>query len=210
MYHDRTQAGLVLARKLKQYKNQDALVLAIPRGGVPIGYTVAVELGLPLDIVLTKKIGHPFNKEYAIGAVSLADSFIIPHDDVSQSYIEHETNAVRQRLKEMYTSFKGLIPPERLEGRILIIVDDGIATGNTLMVTVRMLRKSNPAKIVIAVPVSSQQAFDMLAEIADEIICPLIPPYFGGVGAFYENFWQVSDEEVVDYLQKAADKQNHS
>ena len=107
MYYDRLDAGLILAKALEKYRNDPGVVLAVPRGGVPVAFVVARELGFPLDILLTKKIGHPVNSEYAIGAISLTDKFIVPHEDVSQEYIDAETARIRTRLREMYTKFKG-------------------------------------------------------------------------------------------------------
>jgi len=202
MFRDRVEAGLMLAAKLKKYKNDPGIVLAVPRGGVPVAYAVACELGFPMEVILTKKIGHPMNKEYAIGAASLTDYFIVPHDDVSDEYIEEELQRVRIRLKEMYRRFMGNKEPESLEGKTVIVIDDGIATGNTLMGTVNVLRKSKPAKIVIGVPVASANAVKKLSKEVDEVIAVLIPDEFYGVGAFYEDFDQVSDEEVMFYLDK--------
>ncbi len=202
MFQDRIEAGLLLADKLKKYKNDPGVVLAVPRGGVPVAYAVAKELGFPLELILTKKIGHPMNKEYAIGAASLTDYFILPHENVSDEYIEQELKRVRLRLKEMYVRFMGDKEPENLEGKTVIVIDDGIATGNTLMGTVNVLRKSNPGKIVIGVPVAARDAVNKLSKVVDEVVAVLIPDQFYGVGAFYEDFEQVSDEEVLFYLDK--------
>ncbi len=202
MFRDRIEAGLLLADKLKKYKNDPGIVLAVPRGGVPVAYAVAKEFGFPLEVILTKKIGHPMNKEYAIGAASLTDYFILPHENVSNEYIELELKRVRHRLKEMYIRFMGDKVPENPEGKTVIVIDDGIATGNTLMGTVNVLRKSNPGKIVIGVPVASQTAVEKLSKEVDEVVTVLIPEQFYGVGAFYEDFEQVSDEEVSFYLEK--------
>ena len=202
MFRDRIEAGLLLADKLKKYKTEPGIVLAVPRGGVPVAYAVARELGFPIEVILTKKIGHPMNKEYAIGAASLTDYFIVPHDGVTEEYIQQELLRVRSRLREMYTRFMGDKEPENLKGKTVIIIDDGIATGNTLMGTVYVLRKSNPGKIVIGVPVASKSAVQKLAKEVDEVIVVMIPEDFYGVGAFYEDFEQVSDEEVVHYLNK--------
>ena len=202
MYYDRFEAGMVLAKALQKYKDDPGVVLAVPRGGVPIAYAVAAELGFPLDILLTKKIGHPANAEYAIGAVSLADRIIIPHAGVTARYIESETRRIRTRLKEMYQKFMGDKEPEPLQGKTVIVIDDGIATGNTLLSTISMIRKNDPKKIVVAVPVASKNAIEVLARKVDEIVCPLVPDQFWGVGAFYKNFDQVTDEEVIEYLDK--------
>lgn len=142
------------------------------------------------------------NKEYAIGAASLTDHFVIPHENVSQEYIDQELIRIRTRLKDMYKRFMGDKEPERLEGKTVIVIDDGIATGNTLMGTVNVLRKSKPGKIVIGVPVASQSAVQKLSKEVDEVVAVIIPEEFYGVGAFYEDFAQVSDEEVMFYLDK--------
>jgi putative phosphoribosyl transferase len=202
MFHDRIEAGLLLARQLRKYKNEPGIVLAVPRGGVPIAYVVAKELGFPVELILTKKIGHPQNKEYAIGAASLTDYFVTPHEDVPPGYVEAEVQKIRLRLKEMYGSFMSHKPPESLEGKTVIIIDDGAATGNTLLATVHVVRKSKPAKIVIGLPVASQSAVDKLSQQADAVVVLLVPPRFYGVGAFYKNFEQVTDDEVMLYLDK--------
>lgn len=202
MYYDRLEAGYILAKELQKYKNVPGVVLAVPRGGVPIAYIVAKELEMPMDLLLTKKIGHPSNPEYAIGAVSLTDSYIVPHENIPAAYIEKETLNIRKRLKEMYKKFKGDAEPESLKDKTVIVIDDGVATGNTLLSTINMLRKSDPSKIVIAVPVASDIAKEKLSNLVDDFVCPLIPDFFYGVGGFYENFDQVSDEDVKDYMNK--------
>ena len=202
MFQDRIEAGLLLASKLSKYKTDPGIVLAVPRGGVPVAYEVAKELGFPIEVILTKKIGHPMNKEYAIGAASLSGYFVLPHENVSEQYIENEVKSIRIRLKEMYKTFMGDREPENLQGKTIIIIDDGIATGNTLLATVNLLRKSKPGKIIIGVPVASGNAVQKLSKEVDEVVAVLIPEEFYGVGAFYENFEQVSDKEVMFYLNK--------
>jgi putative phosphoribosyl transferase len=202
MYYDRIEAGLTLAKELEKYRHDLGIVLAVPRGGVPIAYMVATHLGFSLDLLMTKKIGHPSHNEYAIGAVSLTDRFIVPHEDVPQDYIEGETLRIRKKLKEMYVKFMGEKEPLNIKNRTIIIIDDGIATGNTLLSTISMLKNEGPGKIIIAVPVSSKKAVQKLSGLVDEIVCPLIPETFYGVGTFYKNFDQVSDEEVMMYLNK--------
>lgn len=202
MFRDRIEAGILLAEKLKKYKNDKGIVLAVPRGGIPVAYAVARELNFPIELVLTKKIGHPANKEYAIGAASLNDHFIVRHENVSEEYIQKELIVIRRRLKEMYRKFMGDREPESLEGKTIIVIDDGIATGNTLLGTVHVLRKSKPGKIVIAAPVASENAIEKLSGEVDEVVALLIPEIFYGVGAFYEDFRQVTDEEVMFYLDK--------
>ncbi|MCU0384761.1 MAG: phosphoribosyltransferase [Flavihumibacter sp.] len=206
MFQDRIEAGLSLAQQLSKYKNDNGIVLAIPRGGVPVGYAVARELGFPLELVLTKKIGHPNNKEYAIGAASLTDYFIVPHEEVPAGYIENELIKVRERLAEMQDRFDAKKEAINLEGKTVIIVDDGIATGNTLLATVQLIKKSRPKKIIIGVPVAPEEAVRKLTKQVDDLVVLLIPDMFYGVGGFYEDFSQVSDEEVIDWLNKSKKK----
>lgn len=202
-FYDRTEAGLALARELKPLCTNNCVVLAIPRGGVPVAAVVARELQAPLQVWLCKKIGHPLQKEYAIGAVTLTDAYLIPHEDVDEDYIESEIKAVRLRLQEMQQRF-GVAGAGSLKGKTAILVDDGIATGNTLMAAVRLLRQNQPARIIIAVPVAARQAQELLAPEVDELICLHTPGFFTGVGAFYEHFEQTSDEEVMELLKAAA------
>lgn len=202
MFRDRIEAGILLAAKLKKYKNDPGIVLAVPRGGVPVAYAVAAELGFPVEVILTKKIGHPSDKEYAIGAATLTDHFIQSHVNVPQRYIEEELQRIRNRLKEMYKRFMGNKEPENLEGKTVIVIDDGIATGNTILATVNILRKSHPHKIVIGAPVASKDAVQKLSGKVDEVVAVLVPDEFYGVGAFYKDFTQVSDDEVMFYLDK--------
>lgn len=200
MFRNRKIAGLALAAKLEKFNSDQGIVLAVPRGGVPVGYEVARHLGLPLELILIKKLGHPNNKEYAIGAVGMTDRIVVPHDDVSPVYIETETERVRERLREMHRKFMGDTPPQNLKGKTVFVIDDGVATGTTLLTTVRMIRKQDPANIIIAVPVASRQAAQMLAAEVDDVIVLLMPEVFYGVGRFYEDFKQLTDEEVIDYL----------
>lgn len=197
---DRKEAGLLLSEKLEKYQDTDTLILAVPRGGVPIGYEIAKNLNLQLDIILSKKIGHPLNKEFAIGAVSL-DSFLIdPHPEVSQAYIESEIKYLRELLEEKYALYMGNRKPIDVKEKNVIIVDDGIATGNTLLACISMLRKNNPKKIIVAVPVVPADVVPVFKQKADEFIYLMAPIDFGGVGRFYENFEQVNDDVVIRML----------
>jgi predicted phosphoribosyltransferase len=202
MFQDRLDAGLQLAKKLKKYQGDPGVILAVPRGGVAVGYAVAKELGFPMGLILVKKLGHPVNKEYAIGAVSLTDEFVVPHPGVSQEYIDEEIEDIRERLRSLYPKFTADDEPHDLNGKTVIVVDDGIATGNTLLMTVQMLKKRGPSKIIIAVPVASLNAVQKLRKEVDEVVCVMIPDSFYGVGAFYENFEEVTDNEVIYYLER--------
>lgn len=202
MFKNRIEAGNLLAAQLSVYKSDQGVVLAVPKGGVPLAYVVAKELGFPMEIVFTKKIGHPKNKEYAIGATSLNDYFVIPHYDVSEEYIQEELKVVREKLQHMHDKFMADHKPENLNGKTVIIVDDGMATGNTVLTTISLIKKSKPVKIIVAVPVASQSAVQMVSKEADEVIVLMTPPDFSGVGIYYENFNDVSEQEVLLYLEK--------
>lgn len=204
MFRDRNHAGLLLAKKLEKYKNKNGIVLAVPRGGVPIGYIVAKELGLPLEIVLSKKIGHPRNPEFAIGSVSLNGAIVDNNVmDVSWEYLHDEANRILKSLKEKFKLYMGDKQASDLKGKTVIIVDDGIATGNTIRATIEGIRKNTPKEIIIAVPVAPASVLTKLSESADEIICLETPECFFGVGGFYEDFSQVSDAEVKQLLRMA-------
>lgn len=200
MLKNRTEAAQQLSDRLDQYSGKDGVVLAIPRGGIPIGYEIAKKLNWPLDIVLSKKIGHPTNKEYAIGAVSLT-GYVLNHDvPVPRDYIEDEVARIRTELQNKYHKYLDDQDPEVITDKIVILTDDGVATGQTLLSTIELLRRDKPSKIVVAVPVSSPKALKKIEEQVDEVICLLTPEDFRAVGQFYESFEQVSDEEVMDKL----------
>jgi len=200
---DRKEAGMLLSEKLKKYRNSDSVVLAVPRGGVPVGYEIAKNLALPLSIILSKKIGHPSNKEFAIGAVSMDSTIIDERPDVPQEYIEKEIVRLRKLLQEKYEQYMGNREPIDVKGKNVIIVDDGIATGNTLLVSIAMLRKKKPAKIIVAAPVIPYDTVHLFQQHTDEFIYLMAPKYFRGVGAFYEEFDQVEDEEAIQMLNRA-------
>lgn len=202
MFQDRSDAGMQLATRLRKDQHVPGLILAVPKGGVPVAYEVAKALHLPLELVMVKKLGHPLNKEYAIGAVGLRDRFVVPQENVSIQYIEEETRRVRCSLLEMQQKFIGDKAQESLTGKTLVIIEDGIATGNTLLSTIQILKKDHPSGIIIATPVVSRSAVMKLRGEVDELIALLIPDHFIGVGAFYKNFTQVTDEEVLHYLKK--------
>jgi predicted phosphoribosyltransferase len=200
MFQDRIDAGLALSRHLQHYKRVDGVTLAVPRGGVPVAFPVARILELPLEIVLSKKIGHPRHKEYAIGAVSLTGQIVSPNPAASEEYIEQETINIREQLKQMYIKYMGDKQHRPVKGKVVIIIDDGVATGNTLLSTIDIIRNDQPKKIVVAVPVASQQAAKKLSEVTDEFICAWIPSQFNSVGEFYVDFTQITDEEVIHML----------
>jgi predicted phosphoribosyltransferase len=200
IFQDRIDAGLALSQHLQHYKNVDGLVLAIPRGGIPVASPVAKILHLPLELILSKKIGHPLHKEFAIGAVSLTEQVISPTAFATDEYIQQETLHIREQLRAMYKKFMGNKQQTPVKGKVVIIIDDGVATGHTLLSTLEMIKKEGPKKLVIAVPVASKQAAQKLSEVVDEFVCVWIPSQFRSVGEFYADFAQVSDEEVITML----------
>lgn len=200
LLNDRKEAGILLSERLKKYQNSNTIILAVPRGGVPVGYEIAKRLHLPMDIVLSKKIGHPNNKEYAIGAVSMNSMTLKEHPEVPQRYIEDEVIRLRKLLKEKYELYMGNREPIDIRGKNVIVVDDGIATGNTLLASISMLRKKEPAKIIVAVPVLPTDVVPVFQRNADEFVYLIAAKYFRGVGGFYEQFDQVEDEEVIRML----------
>jgi putative phosphoribosyl transferase len=210
MYSDRIEAGHVLAGALQKFQQEKVLILAVPRGGIPVAFVVAREFGFPLDLLLTKKIGHPLNPEYAIGAVSLSDSIIVPHQGVTEKYLRDETAHIRSQLRSMYAKFMGDKEPEKLTGKTVIVIDDGVATGNTLIGTINMLKKEHPQKIIIAVPVATLKAVNKLSSVVHQVICPEIPYGFTGVSNFYDNFEPVTDEEVLFCLNQLKTEQTNS
>ncbi|MDP1728330.1 MAG: phosphoribosyltransferase family protein [Bacteroidota bacterium] len=199
VFTNRVQAGLLLAEKLGQYKNSKAIVLAIPRGGIPVGFQIAQKLNLPLDVILTKKIGHPDNREFAIGSVSLDSFFAEKNFGVSQEYINNEVKRIRELLKQKYILFRGNRNPVSVIDKTVILVDDGIATGNTMRAAIKVLRKSKVAKIVVAVPIAPLQS-DEIKFAADEYICLKSPANLLSIGNHYDDFSEVSDEEVLNLL----------
>ena len=203
IFDDRYDAALRLIPLLEKYKNKRGVVLAVPRGGVPLGYYIAKNFNFPLELMLTKKIGHPASEEYAIGAVSLEGEIVEPPFDISGEYIQNEIKRIRQSLKERYRKFMGDRKPVDLKHKIVIVVDDGIATGNTILAAIKMMQKQKPEKIVVAVPVSPPETARKIKKQVDDFICLYTPAEFFGVGQFYKDFSEVSDEEVIRLLREA-------
>lgn len=201
MFKDRKEAGRLLAKELQEYKNdKSAVVIAIPRGGVVPAFEIARNLHLPLDVALVKKIGHPTNREFAIGATSLNEYIINEGSNVTTSYIENEVATLRQKMRDQQQRFLGNRKPISLKNKKVIIVDDGIATGLTLKMVVELIKKADPAEIIVAVPVSPSDSAADFESLVDKFVCLSIPIYFRAVGEYYENFEQVEDETVKEIL----------
>jgi predicted phosphoribosyltransferase len=204
MFKNRVDAGRQLAERLIGYTDQNVLVVAIPRGGLPLGAIIAKALNAPLDVVLTKKIGHPLNREYAIGAVSLQNKYISESSDAALHYIEEETKRIREILIQRQKQYYKNITPIDVKDKIVIVVDDGVATGNTMLATIALIKEEKPAKIVVAVPVASYEAFNKLNESSTigDVICLETPENFRAVSQFYEEFDSVLDERAIHILEE--------
>jgi predicted phosphoribosyltransferase len=200
IYTNRHDAAMKLIPLLEKYKKEDTIILAIPRGGVPIGFYLANKFHFPMALLLTKKIGHPLNKEVAIGAVSLEDKIIDKYPNISQEYIDFEVKKIRRLLKERYEKFRGNQKTVDLKDKTVIIVDDGIATGNTLLMAIQMIRNKEPSKIVVAAPVAPFDTPKKIKGKVDELVCPFIVDVFTGVGSYYYDFTEVKDEEVLRFM----------
>jgi len=205
MLKDRKEAGRLLAEKLSEYKKKkDTLILAIPRGGVEVAYEVAKQLDLPLDVVVIKKIGFPGNEELALGATGL-DSYYLNEDiarSVPQEYIQEQIKIKQQEVKKRYELLRGEKPLYEVKNKTIIIIDDGIATGATMIMAVQIIKKQSPKKVIIAIPVGPSDRVRILERVADNVICLLQPEFFMAIGQFYQDFKQVEDEEAMRLLQE--------
>jgi putative phosphoribosyl transferase len=207
---NRFEAGQVLARALEQFKDApDALVLALPRGGVPVAFEVARTLNLPLDVFVVRKLGVPGQEELAMGAIAsggvrvLNDS-IIRDLNIPESTIDRVAAREEEELRRRERAYRGDKPAPEIAGRTVILVDDGLATGSTMKAAIAALRQRGPQAIVVAVPLAPIDTCEALRRRADEVICPSTPEPFYSVGLWYEDFEQTTDEEVTDLIRKAA------
>uniref|UniRef100_A0A7C3SHQ6 Phosphoribosyltransferase n=1 Tax=Desulfobacca acetoxidans TaxID=60893 RepID=A0A7C3SHQ6_9BACT len=203
-FRDRVDAGKRLAALLAKYQGQNAVVYALPRGGVPVGKEIARKLHCPLDLVIIRKIGHPWNPEYALGAVAEDGLLVVNEEELAQvdrKWFEAEKArqmAEARRRRELYLQGKEPIPAT---GKIAILVDDGIATGSTMMVAVKKIKQEQPEKVVVAVAVSPKETAQRFAREVDEFMAVTIPEIFwGAIGYYYDDFSQISDEEVMALL----------
>lgn len=203
LFRDRESAAIRLSEALAGFRGIPGVVLAVPRGGVPLGKVIAKSLDWPLQPLMIKKLGHPQNPEYAIGAVSTEGVFIEGlHPEVSAEFIQQESERLSLLLRKRQDLFMKGRAPVSLAGKPVLIVDDGAATGRTLVAGVKSVRRQGPSRIVVAVPVASAEALVRLREVADEVVCLAAPDEFFGVGQFYTEFPQVEDEEVQRLLDK--------
>jgi putative phosphoribosyl transferase len=210
VFRDREDAGRKLAAQLHAYANRnDVIVLGIPRGGVPVAYEVAKALDAPLDIFVSRKLGVPWQEELAFGAVATGGARVLDHEiieaiGISDQEIEQITTRVKKELERRENLYRGDRPPLKVYGLIVILVDDGIATGSSMRAAITALRQMKPAQIVVAVPVAPQSTCKRLKSEVDHLVCVYMPEEFYAIGEFYDDFSQVADEEVTELLHRAA------
>ncbi|MGV7222649.1 MAG: phosphoribosyltransferase [Nitrospinales bacterium] len=207
LFEDRTEAGKLLAEKLEKFRDEHPVILALPRGGLPIGYEISKALDAPLDIILVRKIGAPGSPELAIGAVVDGDEpeLVLNERVVSLynspvDYLEEQKQKQLEEIERRRKLYLAGRPPINVEGKTAIIVDDGIATGSTALAAVHALKRKNPKRVVIAVPVAPADSMQKFEQEADEVICLHNPTPFFAIGAFYNNFNQLTDEDVINIL----------
>ena len=208
-YRDRRHAGVELARHLADVKGQDVVVLALPRGGVPVAFEVARALDAQLDVFVVRKLGLPGHPEFAMGAIASGGVRVL-NDEVVRLYripeqaVEAIARDERHELERRERAFRSQRPPLDVGGRTVVLIDDGLATGSTMKAAVEAVRSLRPARIIVAVPVGSPDTCREFAAIADDIICARAPEHFAAVGQWYDDFRQTTDEEVRELLQTAA------
>jgi predicted phosphoribosyltransferase len=211
-FRNRAEAGRALARALSPYAGRDdVVVLALPRGGVPVGYEVAKQLGAPLDVFLVRKLGVPGHEELAMGAIAsggvlVLDESVLRWLGISEHQIQKTLARELDELRRREAAYRDGRPLSELKGKTVILVDDGLATGASMEAAARAVRRHEPARIVIAVPVASRATCDKFRAEVDEVVCAVTPEPFHAVGNWYEDFLQTTDEEVRELLAQAAEE----
>jgi putative phosphoribosyl transferase len=205
-FQDRREAGRVLAESLREFaQDRNVLVLALPRGGVPVAYEIARALNLPLDVFIVRKLGVPGYEELAMGAIASGGVRVLNEDvvqrlGVSEHQIDQAAAREQQEIERRELEYRGDLPPINVAGKKIILVDDGLATGATMRAAVEALAAAGAMQIIVAVPVGSIEAVQRLAREADQVLCPLQPEDFAAVGQWYDDFSQTSDEEVRELM----------
>lgn len=209
-FRDRTEAGKLLAGLLQNYADRkDVTVLALPRGGVPVAFEVADRLHAPLDVFVVRKLGLPGHEELAMGAIASGGVRALNEDviiglGIPRPVIDRVAAREQRELDRRERLYRGSRPPAKIAGRLVILVDDGIATGSTMRAAVIALKQQKPARVIVAVPTAPASSYEEFQELADEIVVERIPENFYAIGQFYEDFSQTTDEQVQELLAKAA------
>jgi putative phosphoribosyl transferase len=212
IFRDRREAGAALAEKLVKYADRkDVLVIALPRGGVATGLEIAKRLNCPLDVLIVRKIGYPGQPELAIGAVAetgavVLNEEIISMGQVSKDYIDRESEEKKKEIERRKELYRGGADIPDMKGKTVIVVDDGVATGATMKSAISAVKAEGPGRTVVALPVASVEARESIGAMVDEMLCLQAPPDFMAVGAYYEDFRQVTDDEVVEMLGRSKDE----
>jgi putative phosphoribosyl transferase len=210
-FSDRVEAGKRLAAALTDFKRKNAVVLAIPRGGVVVGYEIASELNLPLDVIIPRKIGAPNNPELAIGAMTedgtiILDRNLVSYLGVPESYIKEESERQKDEIERRLKMYRKNEPYPTLKGREVIVVDDGIATGSTMKAALASVKNRGAKTVIVAVPVGPPDTIKELKTLADRVVCLYMPEYFAAIGQFYSNFDQTNDAEVTELLKQNSEE----
>lgn len=209
-FRDRSEAGRLLASKLREYANRhDLVVLALPRGGVPVAFEVARALTAPLDVFVVRKLGVPGHEELAMGAIASGGVRVLNQDvvlglGIPSEMIDMVAAQEEMELERREREYRGGAPPIDVQGRTVILVDDGLATGSSMRVAALALQKKNPARIIVAVPVGAPSTCAQFESVVDKVVCGITPEPFWAVGQWYQDFSQTTDEEVRDLLNRAA------
>ena len=207
-FRNRADAGRQLAEHLKDMAGADALVLAIPRGGVVVGAAIASELRCELDVIIVRKLGAPFNPELAVGSIMEGASEpylnerIVRDLGVPDGYIREETERQRKEAERRAERYRNGRLPARVKDRTVILTDDGVATGATMISSIQGVKAQRPGRLIVALPVGPDDTIEQIGMMVDDVVCLATPPFFGSVGQFYADFAQTSDEEVVELLEK--------
>jgi len=214
VFRDRHEAGRLLAERLAAYTDRsDVVILALPRGGVPVAFEIAAALHVPLDVMVVRKLGVPGHEELAMGAIAsggvqVVNQEVVRHLGLSPAVLESVAATEYRELTRREQAYRGSHGPASVEGRTVILVDDGLATGSTMRAAVAALRQRSPARIVIAVPTAAPETCEELKAEVDEMVCATTPTPFYGVGQWYDDFSQTTDDEVRDLLDRATGVSN--
>lgn len=212
-FRDRAEAGRMLAAQLRGYAHRpDVIVLALPRGGVPVGYEIAKALNVPLDVFIVRKLGVPGYEELAMGAIATGGVRVLNEDVVTSLRVRDEVidmvaTAEQQELERRERLYRGDRPPPDVRGRLVILVDDGIATGATIRAAVAALYQQQPTRLIVAVPIAAPETCEELSAEVDELVCVMTPEPFYAISLWYEDFSPTTDEEVREYLERSAREQ---